>query len=907
MKELAVFEPVENEGKRSHPLAVRLIVQDRDGVNTYVVESRRIETMSLPENLDHILRWWRDGGGDATKKVWSRLGLGLILGSLLTMGLRLLAHDPHIAPLLNQQPSDSSSEAILTALVAYKSELVALCGGVVFIGVPWATLWVIRYARAWRAGIASVAMVAAALTTFWVLNWWSSGSAFVCGAILLGLATIVAADFWRQQLRPSANTSGGLRLRIPLRTANVSAEGQWGLRASDDPIDRWGDDIVGRSAVVEQLAHYALRQRTPVVALLGDLGDGKSSVLNLLKDVVKGQAIVVSFRAWLPGSEATFAAELFRDIVSECRKYVHVPQLRKPALAFARTISGSVTHMGGLKELLPTQSQREEIEELRGALARVPRPILVLLDELDRMQRDELLVLLKILRGASSIPNVTFICAFSEEGVKRELDKAGSLARDYMDKFFPVSIRLSPPDPEMVSRCFQTRIRQSLASQNWFRTSEDENSFATLMDNAWTRTLSHLCTNFRNAGRLLNDVVAAGDPIASEVNPFDLVIIEAIRRFYPSLYQMVRIGGEHLTDAGDHGLFSGSKDAASEFFASVNKEISAGYRPDVARALLSWIFPQYVRASKTPDLSVFRRGESALHDDKRVCEADYFRIYFRAAVPEEMFSNAEFDRLTVNLNGAGTEEETRIVFSKTLGSIPVGNPKRADLLWKLGRGMARLDDLAAQNTAYAAATCALDYQYDVVHVGEGAEAVNIIFAAVQRFAGTKLGETILCEALRRASDDTMAERLLRFSEDPSRNEILRDFSHVDLSLVRQTFMQRMQDRYGDHAAISLEQMDWQALRLWVENSEADRNVEQACLRRFIGGSRKRLAQVINLIYPGGNNVWRENPTDLLDRFFPIEEIKALLKDLPEGELLSEAEVGAITRMQELFEGRYATI
>jgi hypothetical protein len=56
---------------------------------------------------------------------------------------------------------------------------------------------------------------------------------------------------------------------------------------------------------VELLSDHALRQRTPAVALHGGLRDGKSSVLNLLKQAVEGQAIVVSFNAWLPGSEAT--------------------------------------------------------------------------------------------------------------------------------------------------------------------------------------------------------------------------------------------------------------------------------------------------------------------------------------------------------------------------------------------------------------------------------------------------------------------------------------------------------------------------------------------------------------------------------------------------------------------------
>jgi len=110
---------------------------------------------------------------------------------------------------------------------------------------------------------------------------------------------------------------------------------RWKASAGDDPIKDWADDIIGRTAIVEVLANHALRLRTPIVALHGCFGDGKTSVLNLLRNAVEGQAIVVSFSAWLPASETTFAADLFNNIATECRKYVKIPQLRKRSRAFA--------------------------------------------------------------------------------------------------------------------------------------------------------------------------------------------------------------------------------------------------------------------------------------------------------------------------------------------------------------------------------------------------------------------------------------------------------------------------------------------------------------------------------------------------------------------------------------------
>lgn len=127
-------------------------------------------------------------------------------------------------------------------------------------------------------------------------------------------------------------------LNIPATRITAPAERRSRASTSDDPIDNWDKDIVGRVAVVELLADQARRLRTPIIALHGGLGDGKTSVLNLLRRAVEGQAIVISFSAWLPGSVASLTSDLFNDIAAECSKHIHVPQLRKKALAYARIV-----------------------------------------------------------------------------------------------------------------------------------------------------------------------------------------------------------------------------------------------------------------------------------------------------------------------------------------------------------------------------------------------------------------------------------------------------------------------------------------------------------------------------------------------------------------------------------------
>jgi hypothetical protein len=392
----------------------------------------------------------------------------------------------------------------------------------------------------------------------------------------------------------------------------------------------------------------------------------------------------------------------------------------------------------------------------------------------------------------------------------------------------------------------------------------------------------------------------------SEVNTH-LILIEAIRRFYPSVYQLVRAGGEHLTDMSMNEFFSEQKNTEA-FFTKLNSEIDALPESDAVRVMLCLLFPEYAAVSDrmASIVSNSRRptNKNAVEHEKRICGADYFQIYFRAGVPEELFSNAELERVLLNVSEAETDEGVRTAFKTELDSIPPQHPKRGDFLWKVSRGSERLSATAAERLAYAVAAHSSDYQYDRMNVGEAAFALNIVFIAAQKVS-TSHAQRVLEGAMAYASDDTFAERILNHTEDRTKNKILTDFSSIDVAAIKRAFIQRMRMRYpASHAPTEiLTQSDWYAFRRWVENSDDDRKMEQEFWRKYIGLSRKRLAKAINFIYPG-DCFWREDPTAIVDMLFPLAEITQLLCEVIEGEGLDDVETRGLARMKDLLAGKY---
>ena len=193
-----------------------------------------------------------------------------------------------------------------------------------------------------------------------------------------------------------------------------------------------------------------------------------------------------------------------------------------------------------------------------------------------------------------------------------------------------------------------------------------------------------------------------------------------------------------------------------------------------------------------------------------------------------------------------------------------------------------------------------------MNIGEAARALNIVFIAAQKLSSSSVAQQILENSIIRATDDTFAKRLLEFTQNRDRNRVLTDFSNIDTDKVKDAFIDRMRRRYGpsvDASRVDISRGDWWAFRIWTDNSAEDTKIEQEFWRRFIGTSRKRLAQMINFIYPGGNAVWSEDPRPMIDKLFPTADIAWLLKDLP-AEDLDEVEAKGIDRFESLMQGKY---
>jgi hypothetical protein len=417
-----------------------------------------------------------------------------------------------------------------------------------------------RGLRSWWAGVTSgLGFLSFTLTFVLLLPQWHSAK-LPAGAFVATLTLLVLLGFNRH-LHAKNNAEKKLSNQDIRVSSEVRSVAGTHLSESDEPIRTWAEDALGRASIVDAISVKLLISKSPVVALFGEFGSGKTSILNLLREHLTDRAIIVSFSTWLPGSAETLTAYLLSDIANECEKQYVVPGLRKGAQRLARALGRNVPLLKSFVESLPASTQRDDLQGMKDALSRLPKRVVVLLDELDRMEKDELVTLLKIIRGVSALPNLSFVCAGARKTITEIVkEKFSDESNTYFEKFFPVSIQIPEPDPVALRQAGVTRLASAFDERDFFERGSEAEAFRNQITTIWSEHIAPFCRNLRAIGLLVNDVGTAAAPLGREVNPIDLTLIELLRRFKPLVYEIVSknspalTGGESIARGGPFRL-----------------------------------------------------------------------------------------------------------------------------------------------------------------------------------------------------------------------------------------------------------------------------------------------------------------------------------------------------------------
>lgn len=216
------------------------------------------------------------------------------------------------------------------------------------------------------------------------------------------------------------------------------------------------EDKLGRQKFIQSVSNFLeeqlinkkseLSKSSITIGLYGEWGIGKTSILNCLEETLPEKISTVWLNPWVYNSQEQIVLHLMRSLVQTLQ--VSDPESKNKlnefivklirgvkgvskgivALKTAGTGSPMFDSMAdGAEDVLTSFLKEDELdiydikEEINKIFRSASKPIVMFIDDVDRLSNDELIVLFKTIRMLADFNNVCYVLAFDVNAVSKSI------------------------------------------------------------------------------------------------------------------------------------------------------------------------------------------------------------------------------------------------------------------------------------------------------------------------------------------------------------------------------------------------------------------------------------------------------------------------------------------------------
>lgn len=311
----------------------------------------------------------------------------------------------------------------------------------------------------------------------------------------------------------------------------------------DEPIETSEADRLGRSEFAHTLARRLLKTSSShqsfAVGILSPWGYGKTSFLNLIKDELKRYGtICIDFSPWTYGKENNLIREFFTEVGKHLRRYAD--DLPRDMMEYAHILEKSES-TSWLSILLSLGSTGHSLEQqsnlLKQSLQKIDRPIVVFIDDLDRLRGDEVMEILKLIRNAANFSGIKFVAAYDRNYLVEAIKKQNiESASRYLEKIFQIEYTLPAFE--------HSRLIEYLNEEcDRFIREVDKEELRQIIDGRgrMKRFVKEELLSMRDVKRYANSLQNSYEKLAGNVVLCDLMNLEILRLMYKPVYDLLSL------------------------------------------------------------------------------------------------------------------------------------------------------------------------------------------------------------------------------------------------------------------------------------------------------------------------------------------------------------------------------
>jgi hypothetical protein len=422
---------------------------------------------------------------------------------------------------------------------------------------------------------------------------------------------------------------------------------------ADNPITKPEDDALGRTQPARSFGEQVLALDSTegvVVGVLGPWGSGKTSFVNLARGRLKEAGVpVLEFNPWMFSGADQLVQAFFVELSAQLKLRPDLAEIGKLVEDYGETFSGLAwlplvgpwieRGRAATKVLANILQRRKEgirtrQSKVRDALSKLPKPIVVILDDIDRLTTPEIRDVFKLVRLTANFPNVIYLLAFDRIRVEQALGEQGIPGRDYLEKILQIGIDLPAVPADVLNSQIIKAINTALASI------QNPGHFdSNVWPDVFMEVVRPLIRNMRDVRRYSAAIHGTVRDLGGQVALVDVLALEAIRVFLPDVFRSMHSAVDGLTNTSDGYSRREEPPHLKEQIDTLIK--AAGDRREVVRDLIERLFPAGQRHVGGSHYS--GDWKNRWLRERRVAHEDVLRLYLERVVGERLqaFADAE--------------------------------------------------------------------------------------------------------------------------------------------------------------------------------------------------------------------------------------------------------------------------
>lgn len=329
-----------------------------------------------------------------------------------------------------------------------------------------------------------------------------------------------------------------IKYKEELKKKSIKANEPDDVILQDWPISEESEDVMNLGEEAKDLAGRIKsldKRKTWSLAITAPWGTGKTSFLNLVVNKIDRDTFdIVYFNPRDSKSYQSIQTDFFNTLACTLSEYdSRCNGIMKNYMASLQLIDnrGVVEKILNFYKIWDKESIKDDI---KASFVTLKKSIIVLIDDFDRLSKDEILEVLKLIDSNAAFNNLVFLTAYDKIQVNKSLgDQFQTDDACFVDKFFNLEFSV-PARPYRYIAQFIEKEMCRILKANDSEKHEITNALERYRDN-----FQIYLPTLRDAKRFINQIVVDYTRVRGEVNLHEYMLLHLIKYKYPERFKEI--------------------------------------------------------------------------------------------------------------------------------------------------------------------------------------------------------------------------------------------------------------------------------------------------------------------------------------------------------------------------------